>query len=64
MIPTVGDANNSENGLCDELAATLPVKQISDLLAELSSHAHIQVDHIQEVHLMCGLSLGKTKDIG
>lgn len=46
-IPTVGDAIEALNSLCDDLAATL--KQIADLSAELSSRDHIRVDNIQEV---------------
>jgi nuclear pore complex protein Nup205 len=46
-IPTVGDAIEALNGLCDDLSATL--KQIADLSAELSSRDHIRVDNIQEV---------------
>ncbi|KAG8215255.1 hypothetical protein J3R82DRAFT_8809, partial [Butyriboletus roseoflavus] len=46
-IPTVGDAVEALNSLCDDLAATL--KQIADLSAELSSRDHIRVDNIQEV---------------
>ncbi|KAF9238369.1 nucleoporin Nup186/Nup192/Nup205 [Melanogaster broomeanus] len=46
-IPTVGDAIEALNGLCDDLAATL--KQIADISAELSSRDHIRVDNIQEI---------------
>ncbi|KAG9311043.1 hypothetical protein JVU11DRAFT_8941 [Chiua virens] len=46
-IPTVGDAIEALNSLCDDLAATL--KQIADLSAELSSRDHIRVDNIQKV---------------
>ncbi|KIK97850.1 hypothetical protein PAXRUDRAFT_824522 [Paxillus rubicundulus Ve08.2h10] len=46
-IPTVGNAIEALNGLCDDLSATL--KQIADLSAELSSRDHIRVDNIQEV---------------
>lgn len=46
-IPTVGDAIEALNSLCDDLAVTL--KQIVDLSAELSSRDHIRVDNIQEV---------------
>lgn len=51
-IPTVGDAIEALNGLCDDLAATL--KQIADLSAELSSRDHIRVDNIQEVCAVFG----------
>ncbi|OJA08231.1 hypothetical protein AZE42_08910 [Rhizopogon vesiculosus] len=46
-IPTVGDAIEALNGLCDDLTETL--KQIADLSAELSSRDHIRVDNIQEI---------------
>ncbi|KAH0834004.1 hypothetical protein J3R83DRAFT_11240 [Lanmaoa asiatica] len=46
-IPTVGDAIEALNNLCDDLVVTL--KQIADLSAELSSRDHIRVDNIQEV---------------
>jgi nuclear pore complex protein Nup205 len=46
-IPTVGDAIEALNSLCDDLGATL--KQIADVSAELSSRDHIRVDTIQEV---------------
>ncbi|KAG2143441.1 nucleoporin Nup186/Nup192/Nup205 [Suillus bovinus] len=46
-IPTVGDAIEALNGLCDDLSETL--KQIADLSAELSSRDHIRVDNIQEI---------------
>ncbi|KAG1728877.1 nucleoporin Nup186/Nup192/Nup205, partial [Suillus paluster] len=46
-IPTVGDAIETLNGLCDDLSETL--KQIADLSAELSSRDHIRVDNIQEI---------------
>jgi len=48
-IPTVGDAIEALNGLCDDLTETL--KQIADLSAELSSRDHIRVDNIQEVRM-------------
>jgi len=68
-IPTVGDAIEALNGLCDDLAATL--KQIADLSAELSSRDHIRVDNIQEVgagfwyashvsHSVCRSSASRT----
>ncbi|KAG0707241.1 nucleoporin Nup186/Nup192/Nup205 [Suillus ampliporus] len=46
-IPTVGDAIDALNGLCEDLTETL--KQIADLSAELSSRDHIRVDNIQEI---------------
>ncbi|KAG1728873.1 uncharacterized protein EDB91DRAFT_1040353, partial [Suillus paluster] len=47
-IPTVGDAIEVLNGLCDDLTETL--KQIADLSTELTSRDRIRVDNIiQEV---------------
>ncbi|KAI6135337.1 nucleoporin Nup186/Nup192/Nup205 [Pisolithus thermaeus] len=46
-IPTIGEAIETLNDLCGDLAATL--KQIADLSAELSSKDHIRVDNIQEI---------------
>jgi hypothetical protein len=48
-IPTVGDAIEALNALCDDLTETL--KHIADLSAELSSRNHIRVDNIPEVRL-------------
>ncbi|KAI6038837.1 nucleoporin Nup186/Nup192/Nup205 [Pisolithus marmoratus] len=46
-IPTIGEAIETLNDLCGDLAATL--KQIADLSAELSARDHICVDNIQEI---------------
>ncbi|KAI5985097.1 nucleoporin Nup186/Nup192/Nup205 [Pisolithus albus] len=46
-IPTIGEAIETLNDLCGDLAATL--KQMADLSAELSSKDHIRVDNIQEI---------------
>ncbi|KAJ3995979.1 nucleoporin Nup186/Nup192/Nup205 [Lentinula boryana] len=46
-IPTIGDALEALNSLCQDLAATL--KQISDISAELSAKDFITVDNIQEI---------------
>ncbi|KAF9074489.1 nucleoporin Nup186/Nup192/Nup205 [Rhodocollybia butyracea] len=46
-IPTVGDALEALNSLCQDLANTL--KQISDISAELSTKDLIAVDNIQEI---------------
>ncbi|KAF5381906.1 hypothetical protein D9757_007577 [Collybiopsis confluens] len=46
-IPTVGDALEALNSLCQDLSSTL--KQISDIAAELSAKELIAVDNIQEV---------------
>ncbi|KAH9948497.1 nucleoporin Nup186/Nup192/Nup205 [Amylocystis lapponica] len=46
-VPTIGDAIEALNGLCDELAKTF--KTIVDLSAELVSKDHIRVDNIQEI---------------
>ncbi|KAJ7835348.1 hypothetical protein B0H14DRAFT_2363464, partial [Mycena olivaceomarginata] len=47
MIPTVGDALNALNALCDDLAHAL--KQIADLSAELAVREHVSVENIDEV---------------
>ncbi|KAL4071568.1 nucleoporin Nup186/Nup192/Nup205 [Scleroderma yunnanense] len=49
-IPTVGEAIETLNDLCDDLAATL--KQIADLSAELLSRDNVRVDDIQEIVLI------------
>lgn len=46
-VPTVGDAIDALNHLCDDLANSL--KQIVDLSAELSARDYIRVDNIEEV---------------
>ncbi|KAJ3879118.1 nucleoporin Nup186/Nup192/Nup205 [Lentinula edodes] len=46
-IPTIGDALEAMNSLCQDLAATL--KQISDISAELSAKDLIAVDNITEI---------------
>jgi hypothetical protein len=45
-IPTVGDALEALNNLCDDLADTL--KQIADISAELASKEHIAINNIRE----------------
>ena len=60
-IPTVGDAIEALNSLCDDLAATL--KQIADVSAELSSRDHIRVDNIQEVVRMSDPAFLQDLDI-
>jgi hypothetical protein len=47
-MPTVGDAVETLNDLCLDLADAL--QQIADSSAELASRDHIRVDNIQEVH--------------
>ncbi|KAF9815688.1 hypothetical protein IEO21_04405 [Rhodonia placenta] len=46
-VPTVGDAIDALNHLCDDLANSL--KQIVDLSAELSARDYIRVDNIEEI---------------
>ncbi|KAJ4481027.1 nucleoporin Nup186/Nup192/Nup205 [Lentinula aciculospora] len=46
-IPTIGDAMEALNSLCQDLSTTL--KQISDIAAELSAKDLIAVDNIQEI---------------
>ncbi|KAJ7830504.1 nucleoporin Nup186/Nup192/Nup205 [Mycena olivaceomarginata] len=46
-IPTVGDALDALNALCDDLAHTL--KQIADLSAELAAREHVSVENIGEL---------------
>jgi ABC-type transporter Mla subunit MlaD len=46
-IPTVGDALDALNALCDDLTHTL--KQIADLSAELAACEHVSVENIGEV---------------
>ncbi|KAF8130340.1 nucleoporin Nup186/Nup192/Nup205 [Boletus edulis] len=60
-IPTVGDAIEALNSLCDDLAATL--KQIADLSAELSSRDHIRVDTIQEVAFLQDLDIAQKRSL-
>ncbi|KAH7924355.1 hypothetical protein BV22DRAFT_1035258 [Leucogyrophana mollusca] len=61
-IPTVGDAIEALNGLCDDLAETL--KQIADLVAGLSSRDHIRVDNIQDIVQVSDPSFLQDLDIG
>ncbi|KAJ3825387.1 nucleoporin Nup186/Nup192/Nup205 [Lentinula raphanica] len=58
-IPTIGDALEVLNLLCQDLAATL--KQMSDIFAELSARDLIAVDNIQEI--VGDLDLGFVKDL-
>lgn len=46
-MPTLGDAIEALNSLCEELASSL--KTIVDISAELASKGHIRVDNIHEV---------------
>lgn len=48
-IPTVGDAVEALNDICDNLTDTL--KQIADLSAELASRDQVRVDNIQDVRI-------------
>ncbi|KAJ3843324.1 nucleoporin Nup186/Nup192/Nup205 [Lentinula raphanica] len=58
-IPTIGDALEVLNLLCQDLAATL--KHMSDIFAELSARDLIAVDNIQEI--VGDLDLGFIKDL-
>jgi len=66
-IPTIGDAIEALNNLCNDLADTL--KQIADLSAELSSKDHIEVDNVQEIvstpdiHFLQDLDIGQKRSL-
>ncbi|KZT66755.1 hypothetical protein DAEQUDRAFT_767725 [Daedalea quercina L-15889] len=46
-VPTVGDAIEALNHLCDDLSSSL--KRIADISAELNSKAYIRVENIEDI---------------
>ncbi|TFY64741.1 hypothetical protein EVJ58_g2418 [Rhodofomes roseus] len=46
-VPTVGDAIEALNHLCDDLSSSL--KRIADISAELNSKAYVRVENIEDI---------------
>ncbi|EPQ55766.1 hypothetical protein GLOTRDRAFT_115998 [Gloeophyllum trabeum ATCC 11539] len=62
LIPTVGDAIEALNDICEDLSNTLT--QISDIAAELANREHLQVDHMQEILEISDADFLDELDIG
>ncbi|KAI0776838.1 nucleoporin Nup186/Nup192/Nup205 [Trametes elegans] len=60
-VPTIGDAIEALDDLCEDLTNAL--KRIADLSAELASREHIRVDNIQEIVQISDPSLLENLDM-